>query len=596
MVKALIKRVFDSFRPKAKAATKPASHTPASNSHAKHAPHKALDRHDKAAHDGETYKPSEPRASRPPRRQQEDSPRGRHPEGGHRSHQGHGPQGPHGGQQGSHSSHQGPHGGHRRPRPPKSHGPGQGHGGQRDQESYTTPPPPAQVIPATPWDPSTFVVEPAEGKTRFHDLDLPETLLHGIADLNFSYCTPIQAQVLPHTLQGKDAYGRAQTGTGKTAAFLLTILTRFMRNPIEGERRVGTPRALIIAPTRELVTQIEKDARGLAKFMPIRVIAVYGGMDYDRQRRMLNESPVDVVVATPGRLIDYKNRGDIHLSKVEILVIDEADRMLDMGFIPDVRNIVHSTPHKGQRQTLFFTATLTDAVKRLADQWTTNPVTVEVAPEEVTVDTVNQMIYIVTLREKFALLYNILMKENAERVILFANRRDQAERLCDHLHQYDISSALLSGAVPQQKRMRVLEDFKAGKIRVLVATDVAGRGIHVDGVSHVINYNLPIDPEDYVHRIGRTGRAGNLGTSISFADEDDGYALPDIEKYIGKSLSCIHPDEEWLKLPPPIHPPVHRERSHHGHGGGGGRPPRRGGGGGRPGGGRGRGGPRSRGP
>jgi ATP-dependent RNA helicase RhlB len=255
--------------------------------------------------------------------------------------------------------------------------------------------------------------------------------------------------------------------------------------------------------------------------------------------------------------------------------------MLDMGFIPDVRNIVHSTPHKGQRQTLFFTATLTQDVIRLANQWTTDPITVEIAPEQVAVDTVNQVIYIVTIKEKFALLYNVLTRDNADRVIVFANRRDEAERLCDYLRRYDINSALLSGAVPQHKRLRVLEDFKAGKIRVLVATDVAGRGLHVESVSHVINYNLPIDPEDYVHRIGRTGRAGALGTSVSFADEDDAQQIPAIEKYIGRTLPCTHPQEEWLKVPPPIHPEIRRERPSGPPRGrsGSGRGPRRGGGG-----------------
>ncbi len=438
----------------------------------------------------------------------------------------------------------------------------------------------------TTWDPASFQAEPVEGKTRFEDLKLPADLMHAIADLNFKYCTPIQAAVLPETLQGKDAYGRAQTGTGKTAAFLIAIFTHFLKKPAEGERRRGTPRALVLAPTRELCIQIQKDALALSKYLPFRTVAVYGGMDYEKQKRELLED-VDLVVATPGRLLDFKQQHVIHLSHVEILVIDEADRMLDMGFIPDVRNIVHSTPHKGQRQTLFFTATLTPEVIRLANQWTTNPITVEIAPEQVAVDTVNQIIYIVTIKDKFALLYNILMKENAQRVIVFANRRDVAERLCDYLHRYDINSALLSGAVAQQKRLRVLEDFKGGKIRVLVATDVAGRGIHVDSVSHVINYNLPIDPEDYVHRIGRTGRAGASGISVSFADEDDAQQLPAIEKYIGRPLPCIHPEDEWLNLPPPLHPEIRRERPSqppHGRSGGsrGGGGPRRGGGGGGP--------------
>ncbi len=560
MVKALIKRVLAKFRPKASADKKPsASHASTQASHSK--PAHAPKPHEKASkpHGGEAYRPSA-RSSHPDERRTEDRrPDERRP-GSHS-----GPRRGHGQGGRSHPRHDGP----------REHTP-------QHTEKYEHKPD-APFVPSPPWDPASYPVEPQEGKTRFADLNFPTEVLHAIADLKFTYCTPIQAQVLPHTLAGKDAYGRAQTGTGKTAAFLLTILSRALSRPLEGERKVGMPRALILAPTRELVIQIEKDAKALAKYTPIRIVAVYGGMDYDRQRRLLADSPVDIMVATPGRLLDFKQRGDLHLSKVEFLVIDEADRMLDMGFIPDVRQIVHSTPHKGHRQTLFFTATLTDDVKRLASQWTTDPVTIEVAPTEVAVDTVDQVVYIVTIREKFALLYNILMRENAQRVILFANRRDEADRLCEYLRQYDINTALLSGAVPQQKRLRVLEDFKEGKIRVLVATDVAGRGIHVDNVSHVINFNLPIDAEDYVHRIGRTGRAGNAGTSISFADEDDGYHLPEIEKYIGRALKCIHPEDEWLKLPAPTHAPrpPRRDEGERPHGGGGRRP-----------GGPGRGGPR----
>ncbi|MBU1693314.1 MAG: DEAD/DEAH box helicase [Verrucomicrobia bacterium] len=411
--------------------------------------------------------------------------------------------------------------------------------------------PPRHVPP--PWDPASFEVPTIEGQTRFQDFDLPPEILHAIADLDFRYCTPIQAAILPPTLQGKDAYGRAQTGTGKTAAFLVAILTRFLRQPAKEPRRKGTPRALVIAPTRELVIQIEKDALELARYTPCRALAVYGGMDYDKQRQALTDYVVDLVVATPGRLLDFRRRGDIHLSQVEVLVIDEADRMLDLGFIPDVRTIVHSTPPKNERQTLFFSATLTPEVMRLASQWTTDPVSVEIAPEQVAVDTVNQKVYIVTIRDKFALLYNILTRENAPRVLVFANRRDHSERLMENLRRYGIDCALLTGAVDQRKRLRVLEDFRAGKIRVVVATDVAGRGLHVEGISHVINYNLPMDPEDYVHRIGRTGRAGVSGISVSFADEDDGHYLPQIEKFMGRALPCIHPEDDWLVLPAPLY-------------------------------------------
>lgn len=405
-------------------------------------------------------------------------------------------------------------------------------------------------LAAQAWDPASFQVPAAEGKTRFHDLNLPLEILRAIADVQFLYCTPIQAGILPHTLDGRDAFGQAQTGTGKTAAFLITIFTRLLRNPLATPSKPGAPRALVLAPTRELCLQIHKDALALGKYTGFKLLAVFGGMDYDKQKEQLRSGRVDVVVATPGRLIDFKRRGDIDLSHVEILVIDEADRMLDMGFIPDVRTIVHATPHKDRRQTLFFSATLTSEVRRLASSWTKDPVTVEIAPDKVAVDTVEQVTFIVTREQKFALLYNILTREQARRVICFVNRRDNAEKLLNRLREYGIDAALLSGAVPQEKRLKTLERFRRGEFRVLVATDVAGRGIHVDGVTHVVNYDLPEDPEDYVHRIGRTGRAGASGTSISFADEYDSFQIPEIEKFIGKTLSCTHPEDDWLVLPP----------------------------------------------
>jgi len=411
---------------------------------------------------------------------------------------------------------------------------------------------PAPIPPPTePWNPATFTVEPVEGKLRFHDLGLPEEIMHAIADLQFKYCTPIQAEILPHLLKGSDAAGRAQTGTGKTAAFLIAIFTHFLRKPMEGARRNGTPRALILAPTRELVLQIEKDARALGKYCPFRILSVFGGMDYQKQKNQLRHEIIDLVVATPGRLIDYRRGNEIHLGHVEVLVIDEADRMLDMGFIPDVREIVHSTPPKSDRQTLLFSATLTPDVMRLTSSWTREPIMIEIQPEQVAVDTVDQVVYITTTQEKFALLYNVIQKAAGSPVIVFGNRRDETSDLTDKLKAYGVSCALLSGAVPQDKRMKTLESFKNGGFQVLVATDVAGRGIHVEGISHVINYNLPLDPEDYVHRIGRTGRAGALGTSISFACEEDSFYLPEIEKYMGRELKCIHPTEDLLQLPPP---------------------------------------------
>jgi ATP-dependent RNA helicase RhlB len=374
--------------------------------------------------------------------------------------------------------------------------------------------------------------------------------MHGIYDLGFEYCTPIQAATLPKALEGVDVTGKAQTGTGKTAAFLIAILTHLEHRPPTEKRRPGTPRALIMVPTRELALQVKKDALKLGKYCRCEVVAVFGGMDYQKQKQMLAEQVVDIVVATPGRLLDYKRQGDAHLSKVEILVIDEADEMLDMGFIPDMRQIIRSTPSRTKRQTLFFGATVTYEVTRLASQWTRDPVNFEIDPEQVAVDTVDQVVYLVTTRQRFTVLYNLITKQNLERVIVFCNRRDQTRRLAERLKDQGISCAVLSGEVAQKKRIRTLEDFRAGKIKVMVSTDVAGRGIHIEAISHVVNYNLPLDPEDYVHRIGRTGRAGSAGTSVSFATEDESFQIPAIEEYLGKGLVCVHPDPDLLtRLP-----------------------------------------------
>jgi len=398
------------------------------------------------------------------------------------------------------------------------------------------------------WDISKFNVPPVEGKTRFHDLKLSYKIMHAIADLKFQYCTPIQAETLPQALTGKDATGQAQTGTGKSAAFLITIYNRFLQKPIKGKRKPGTPRALIIAPTRELVLQIEKDAQGIGKYTRSLTLSVFGGMAYEKQKKALQNKIIDIVVATPGRLLDFKRQKVVDLSRVEILVIDEADRMLDMGFIADIRQIVYSTPKKDKRQTLFFSATITPEVMRLAESWTRDSFNVEIEPETIAAENIKQIVYIVTNEEKFCLLYNLI--EKLECVLVFSNRRDQTRDLKERLRSHGISCALLSGEVPQTKRLSVLENFRNGKTRVLVATDVAARGIHVEGISHVINYNLPHDAEDYVHRIGRTGRAERKGISISFACEDDSFYIPAIEEMLGEKLECEQPDISLLKPPP----------------------------------------------
>ncbi|MCP4698239.1 MAG: ATP-dependent RNA helicase RhlB [Gammaproteobacteria bacterium] len=425
-----------------------------------------------------------------------------------------------------------------------------------EAKKQTAPAPNKQRDRQTPpekkdkWTPAKFQVPPLEGKTRFHDLNLPVGVMHAIADESFEYCTPIQAEAMPRTLAGKDLVGQAQTGTGKTAAFLITIITHLRRNPISGKRPAGTPRALILAPTRELVMQIGKDARVLTKYAHLRVLEVFGGTEYRKQESLLKERIIDIVVATPGRLLDFQQQKVIHLDKVEILVLDEADRMLDMGFIPDVRRIVYCTPPKSKRQTMFFSATFPDSVKRLAEQWTRNSVMVQVDAEQLAADTVEQVVYIVTAEEKYTLLYNLIVQQDLSRVLVFANRRDETRRLSERLRRNRINCAVLSGEVPQNKRIKTLEDFRGGRIRVLVATDVAGRGIHVEGISHVVNYTLPMDPEDYVHRIGRTGRAGVSGISVSFACEEDSFQIPPIEELLGRKLHCIQPEKDLLKPVP----------------------------------------------
>ena len=400
------------------------------------------------------------------------------------------------------------------------------------------------------WTVDQFVVEPQEGKVRFHDFDLPLPLLRGIQSAGFSYCTPIQGASLPHTLRGHDMVGKAQTGTGKTAAFLISVISDLIKHPIEDDRYMGEARSLILAPTRELAIQIGEDAEQLVKHTDLKVHTLVGGMDYAKQLQKMQKHHCDILVGTPGRLMDFANNKDIHLDQVEVLVIDEADRMLDMGFIPQVRRLVRLTPPREDRQTLLFSATFTAEVLRLSEQWTDKPVMLEMEPERVATDTVEQKIFITTANEKFNLLQNILRDDAVDSVMVFANRRDICRTLYERLKKQGFKVGLIAGDVPQNRRMKTLESFKNGSLKVMVATDVAGRGIHVNGVSHVINFTLPEEPEDYVHRIGRTGRAGQTGISVSFACEDDAFLLEPIEKLLDMKLPCTMPDEALLAESP----------------------------------------------
>lgn len=395
------------------------------------------------------------------------------------------------------------------------------------------------------WDLRQFKVPAVAGKWRFHDFDLPLPLMRAIHTLGFEYCTPIQAEALTQTLLGGDVVGKAQTGTGKTAAFLISMLAYFLEEEAPDGQKSGAPRALILAPTRELALQIEKDAKALARYTSLKVTSVVGGMDYQKQRDGLN-GPVDILVATPGRLLDFHQKRDIDLSQVEVLVLDEADRMLSMGFIPDVKRIIRYTPKPQERQTFLFSATFTEDILNLASQWTHEPAHVEIAVSVENAADIDQRVYMVGDADKQRLLVKLLQQEDFERVMVFGNRRDLVRNLLDLLKKADINVAMLSGDVAQNQRIRTLEQFREGEVQVLVATDVAGRGIHIDDVSHVINYTLPEDPEDYVHRIGRTGRAGAKGVSISFVGEEDAFSLPEIERFIGDKLPCEHPPEGLL--------------------------------------------------
>ena len=370
----------------------------------------------------------------------------------------------------------------------------------------------------------------------FRAFGLPEEINRAIKDLGYKTPTPIQSQTLPHSLNGEDIIGQAQTGTGKTAAFLISILAYELENPPEEIRSPGSPFALIIAPTRELVLQIQKDTESLAKRTKIKSLAIVGGIDYEKQKVKL-ASRVDIVIATPGRLLDFVRSRSIDLSNVEILVIDEADRMLSMGFIPDVKSIIAKTPDKTCRQTQLFSATYTQDIRRLAAQWTLNPIKVNIAPENIAVKTVEQKAFLVSEQDKYQLLKDLIQQYDMQRVLIFVNRRDSARELEHKITTDNFICGLLAGDVPQRKRIRTLEKFRSGDLNILVATDVAGRGIHIDNISHVINFNLPEDPEDYVHRIGRTGRAGSAGISISLVCETDAFFLPAIEEMLGEKIN-----------------------------------------------------------
>jgi ATP-dependent RNA helicase RhlB len=372
---------------------------------------------------------------------------------------------------------------------------------------------------------------------------IPDEVRWGIAEAGFVFATPIQAKTLPIALAGRDMAGQAQTGTGKTAAFLITIFSRLLKTAAPGRRG---PRALVVAPTRELVAQIRADAEVLGRHTGLATLAVFGGIDYRLQREAVKRVP-DLLVGTPGRLLDYEQQGAVSFRHVEILVIDEADRMFDMGFIRDLRRILRRCPPYHRRQTLLFSATLSLRVMELAYEHTNNAEKVEIEPERVLAHGITELLYHVSSAEKFRLLLGLLEKEGGQRVLIFVNRRTTAADLVRGLSANGYPTRALAGNVPQDRRLKMLQDFKDGKLAVLVATDVASRGLHIENVSHVINYDLPEDSEDYVHRIGRTGRAGALGTAVSFACDDYVFSLDAIEKRIGRQIPVEWPPENLFR-------------------------------------------------
>ena len=378
---------------------------------------------------------------------------------------------------------------------------------------------------------------------RFEELDIPENVLEGIRAAGFSECTQVQALTLPEALRGRDIAAQAQTGTGKTAAFLIAVFSRMFRQPSPGQG--PSPRALVIAPTRELAVQIDAEARIIGSPAGFRIVPVFGGVDYEKQLQRIAQG-VDMLVGTPGRLIDYLKQGVYNLKKTQFLVIDEADRLFDMGFISDIRFLIRRMAPYNRRQSLLFSATLSHRVLELSYEHMNNPELFKITPGQVTVEQVEQEIYHVGSAEKFGLLLGILRREPNGRYLIFSNMKATAERLEMFLNANGFAAAAITGDVPQKKRLKVLERFKDGTLPILVATDVASRGLHIEGVTHVINYDLPEDAKDYVHRIGRTARAGAGGKAISLACEDYVFSLPDIEEYIRQKIPVVPLTEEMI--------------------------------------------------
>jgi ATP-dependent RNA helicase RhlB len=385
--------------------------------------------------------------------------------------------------------------------------------------------------------------------TKFEELVLHPSLQQGLRDAGFDYCTPIQAEALPAALRGEDVAGQAQTGTGKTAAFLLAAFNRLMPEvtdeQVPDESGKADPRAIIIAPTRELALQIHHDAELLGKYSGLRLSLAYGGTDYDKQRDNI-AAGTDVLIGTPGRLIDYLKQGVYSLNRIEVVVLDEADRMFDLGFIKDMRYILRRMPPPDQRLNMLFSATLSNRVMELAYEHMNEPRKITIESDSTVAENIKETVYYPSNAEKIPLMVGLLSQLDAGRTLVFTNTKHAAEKVGDWLTANGHQASVLTGDVPQKKRESLLKAFSEGRCDILVATDVAARGLHIPEVSHVFNFDLPQDAEDYVHRIGRTARAGASGDAISFACEDYAFHLIDIENYIGHPIARTEIDPDML--------------------------------------------------
>jgi ATP-dependent RNA helicase RhlB len=373
---------------------------------------------------------------------------------------------------------------------------------------------------------------------EFKDLNLHPDLQRGIAEAEYVTCMPVQEQVLTHAFGGQDLYVQSQTGTGKTAAFLIVIFQRLLTEDL-----LAGKKAIIMVPTRELAVQVEEEAKLLGKYLPFKIGSFYGGVGYTQQQQLLKDN-VQILVGTPGRVLDLNKSGRMNLMDIAFLVLDEADRMFDMGFYPDLRKLIRVVPPADRRQTMLFSATLNAWVKNLAWEYTKSPFEIEIAPETVTVDEVEQVLYHVPSEEKMRLLLGILQREQPESAIIFCNTKRYTEIVAKRLRVNGYDCEFIIGDLPQVKRLKVIDDVKAGKIRFLAATDVAARGLDIENLALVVNYDLPAEAENYVHRIGRTARAGKTGKAITLASEQDVYELPAIERYIGKKIPAEFAGEE----------------------------------------------------